>query len=551
MAKFEKILLEDDFARWRDKFNKAMEQVRLVEEYPDMTGKEDYVLSNDGDSVKWISQEEILRNFGITPGSGNVTSFSDTVVIGNFAITLDAKTGNITSIGSLDLKGDIDLDGDINCKGSITAEKGFVGNITGDVEGNATSANKLSTKRYIDGIPFDGTSNIHHYGTCSTASTTTAKSVTATGFKLYTGARITVTFTHTNTAQLRDITINVNGTGAKKFYIPGTSTQNSSYPTGLTGLFYTGMNAYELVYNGTAYILSGLSQPRYYMPANISIDLNKCIYQGDYMFETSSGISNIPVGDNGWMQVLTQNPPSMSVVKQIWFRYGSVNVNDYETYQRTGTSSGGSWGRWNRYLCDYGDNIMNGSLTVGGNITGNSSLAIYGNITVNGISTFGGNATFQNSISANGNITANGTISGTRVYNAVFNDYAEYFERGEQTQVGDIIALSISKDGKEKYVKATKKSAQLIVGVHSDSYGHIVGGNMENEQDNIENFIPVGMVGRVKTKIIGPIKAGDKVTISDIPGVGEKAKGRQKTIGFAVESNSSPSIKYVRVKLEV
>ena len=150
-----------------------------------------------------------------------------------------------------------------------------------------------------------------------------------------------------------------------------------------------------------------------------------------------------------------------------------------------------------------------------------------------------------------GNITANGTISGTRVYNAVFNDYAEYFERGEQTQVGDIIALSISKDGKEKYVKATKKSAQLIVGVHSDSYGHIVGGNMENEQDNIENFIPVGMVGRVKTKIIGPIKAGDKVTISDIPGVGEKAKGRQKTIGFAVESNSSPSIKYVRVKLEV
>ena len=551
MATFEKILLEDDFARWRDKFNKTIDQVRSVEEYPDMTGKENYVLSNDGTNVKWISQEEILRNFGITPGTGDITSFTDTVVIGNFSIILDANNGDITSIGDLHLDGGIDCKKDIHCGGSVTADKGFFGDLTGDVEGNATSADQLSTSRYIDGIPFNGTSDIHHYGTCSTAASTAAKVINANGFKLYTGARITVTFTNTNTAQLRSVTLNVNRTGAKKFYIPGTSTQNSSYPTGLSGLFYTGMNSYELVYNGTAYILAGVSLPKYYMPANSTINLNSCIYQGDYMFETSSNISNIPEGDNGWMRVLPQNPPSMNAVKQLWFRYGSVGNNDYRTFTRTGTSSGSSWSKWVRYLCDTGDNSMDGNLSVQGTITSTSNATIGRTLTVNGASTFGGAAKFQNTITATGNITSQGTISGTRVYNAVFNDYAEYFERGEDTQVGDIIALCCDETGKELYKKATKKTSKLIVGVHSDSYGHIVGGNKEFEQDNITDFIPVGLVGRVKTKIIGPIKAGDRVTISDIPGVGEKAKGRQKSIGFAVESNDSPSIKYVRVKIEL
>jgi hypothetical protein len=42
---------------------------------------------------------------------------------------------------------------------------------------------------------------------------------------------------------------------------------------------------------------------------------------------------------------------------------------------------------------------------------------------------------------ANGNVVLTGTLTATKVYNAVYNDYAEFFPRGGDTQRGDIIAL--------------------------------------------------------------------------------------------------------------
>ena len=81
------------------------------------------------------------------------------------------------------------------------------------ISGNAGTATKLKNKRTIDGVQFDGSANVHHYGSCSTAAGTAEKAVTLAGFTLATGARITVRFTVTNTAA--NPTLNVNSTGAK------------------------------------------------------------------------------------------------------------------------------------------------------------------------------------------------------------------------------------------------------------------------------------------------------------------------------------------------
>ena len=43
------------------------------------------------------------------------------------------------------------------------------------VSGNAGSATKLQTARTIDGVSFNGTANITHYGECTTAAATQAK----------------------------------------------------------------------------------------------------------------------------------------------------------------------------------------------------------------------------------------------------------------------------------------------------------------------------------------------------------------------------------------
>lgn len=72
--------------------------------------------------------------------------------------------------------------------------------------GNAQTATRLATKRTIGGVAFDGSANIHHYATCSTAAATAAKTVALAGFALATGARVLVKFTVTNSAANRPST---------------------------------------------------------------------------------------------------------------------------------------------------------------------------------------------------------------------------------------------------------------------------------------------------------------------------------------------------------
>lgn len=80
---------------------------------------------------------------------------------------------------------------------------------------------KLTTSRTIDGIYFNGTSAVKHYGVCSTASATPGKEVAISSFSLVTGAYVLVKFSNANTATLANLTLNVNGTGAKSIKYKG------------------------------------------------------------------------------------------------------------------------------------------------------------------------------------------------------------------------------------------------------------------------------------------------------------------------------------------
>ena len=90
------------------------------------------------------------------------------------------------------------------------------------------------------------------YGTCSTSPATSAKVVTCEGFSLYTGAVITVKFSYINTAS--SMTMNVNGTGAKTVYFPGTT----SMSTTATGHIQAN-GCYLFVYDGTYWRFCGSS----------------------------------------------------------------------------------------------------------------------------------------------------------------------------------------------------------------------------------------------------------------------------------------------------
>ena len=112
--------------------------------------------------------------------------------------------------------------------------------------GNAVSASKWNTVRKINGMSIDGTTDRTNYGVCSTSGSTTAKTVSCTGFSLVTGAEITVKFNNTNTAS--NPTLNVNSTGAKAIYYKG-----AVVPSG----YIAAKGTYTFRYNGTQWELVG------------------------------------------------------------------------------------------------------------------------------------------------------------------------------------------------------------------------------------------------------------------------------------------------------
>jgi len=157
-----------------------------------------------------------------------------------------------------------------------------------------------------------------------------------------------------------------------------------------------------------------------------------------------------------------------------------------------------------------------------------------------------------------GAINAVGDIRGARVFNAVYNDYAEFFPKKKETltEPGDIIALD-ENSNEECYVKATSFHS-VIVGVHSDEFGHLIGGKQPKENEdyleiNKDDFIPIGLAGRVKVKFKGIARKGMRVVPSNIDGVGRKYNpkidSQDHIIGYIVEDNLNEEIKRVKIKI--
>ena len=141
-----------------------------------------------------------------------------------------------------------------------------------------------------------------------------------------------------------------------------------------------------------------------------------------------------------------------------------------------------------------------------------------------------------------------GELTATKIYNAVWNDYAEWFERENESEViepGDVcvwIGNGVSKN--------SKSNDKAVVGVCSDSYGHILGGEaLENMEDNNKKFVPIGLKGRVSVNVIGEVEIGDLLVTSDIPGCAEVNNDAPQNciIGKALQGSNDINKKKITV----
>ena len=220
-------------------------------EYTGETGKI-YVDMNNNKTYRWSGSTYVVISETLALGTTASTAFAGDkgLVAYNHSQAAHAPSNAEKNIIVGIQKNGADLSVDASRKVNITVptKTSELTNNSGFItsSANVASATKLAHARAIDGVNFDGSADITHYGACSTAAGTAAKTVSLTNFTLATGARITIKFTVTNTAA--NPTLNVNGTGAKPIVYRGSA---------IAAGYLAANRVYEFVYDGTNYALVG------------------------------------------------------------------------------------------------------------------------------------------------------------------------------------------------------------------------------------------------------------------------------------------------------
>lgn len=160
-----------------------------------------------------------------TTGSGNaVTSISAS----NGALTVTKGSTFLTAHPTITTTTDTTSTDSPSHGGTFTA----IDSVTRDTNGHVTKVNTktvtlpdncstLATKRTIDGIEFNGSANVTHYGVCTTAADVADKVIDCDNFNLDYGAMILVKFNYGNSADISTVKLNVANTGAKSIYYRG------------------------------------------------------------------------------------------------------------------------------------------------------------------------------------------------------------------------------------------------------------------------------------------------------------------------------------------
>lgn len=149
-------------------------------------------------------------------------------------------------------------------------------------------------------------------------------------------------------------------------------------------------------------------------------------------------------------------------------------------------------------------------------------------------------------------------ITGQRIYGSYWSDYAEFFPKGEETNPGDLIMLNPHSDT-EEYVAHTGEQDIPVIGVHSDEFGHIIGGEDPiDKQDfldyNLDRNIPVALAGRVHVSFVGKAERNNYVVPSDVKGCAKLYDATKdnplQIIGILVEDDDRTDKRRLRIKLK-
>ena len=276
------LLLTDTFEIWKDKFNKAIQRANIS-------------VTEINEALTQIPQPD-------TVAPKNHASKTTEYGVATTDKYGHAKAGKVTpsanGVASAGLKTD------------TYALEDHVHPLQENVSGNAETASALKDPVSIDGMKFDGSNNIIHYGTCSTAATTVAKTVTLADYVLATGSVVHVKFANSNNAS--NATLNVNSTGAKNIRM-----NNMNVPPGII----QGGSVYSFIYDGTYWQLTSGGGGGSIATNGTGIynnNLNNLTVAGRYFITTTASTPNTPlaIAASWWVDVSVYNNGSSAQILQ-------------------------------------------------------------------------------------------------------------------------------------------------------------------------------------------------------------------------------------------
>lgn len=197
---------------------------------PNYTWRKGGLATNPEDNHLWL----------ITGGANDAIVPEQNALI---EIDPDDKTikfwGTTSLLDGLEFQ-DNSLSGSTLKDGSVTSDK-----LADGIQING-SALTLTNSRSINGVLFNGSSNVINYASCTTPAATAAKAVNVPNFKLITGATISVKFE--NAVSANNPTLNVTGSGNKPIFYHGNAIAANSL---------LAKTVYTFVYDGTNWNVVG------------------------------------------------------------------------------------------------------------------------------------------------------------------------------------------------------------------------------------------------------------------------------------------------------
>ncbi|MDO8626397.1 MAG: hypothetical protein Q7K39_02990 [Candidatus Magasanikbacteria bacterium] len=154
----------------------------------------------------------------------------------------------------------------------------------------------------------------------------------------------------------------------------------------------------------------------------------------------------------------------------------------------------------------------------------------------------GGSASVDTAVAGDGGDGASGVVV-VISYNSSGGDLAEWYEARGDVVPGDLVAISTSSLEYESFALGLAKTSILekakpgskVVGVVSTIPFQVMGGDLLGSSKNAK---PIALAGRVPVNVSnesGPIKAGDSLTVSSVPGIAMRATKAGVTVGVALE----------------